>query len=72
MRNSFEFVVSFTAWKVSDMGPLVLEFLDLWNQVSGREPLHLYRKNTPIIPITLEKRNQRKKIKYCLIGEFRS
>ena len=54
MKNSFDLMISFTAWKVSEIAPLVLEFIGLWNQVPGREPLCLYRKNTPITPITLE------------------
>lgn len=54
MKNSFDLMISFTAWKVSEIAPLVLEFISLWNQVPGREPLYLYHKNTPITPITLE------------------
>ena len=57
MKNSFDLMISFTAWKVSEIGPLVLKFIDLWDQNPDREPLRLYQKNTPVLPITLESVN---------------
>lgn len=57
MKDVFKLLISFTPWTVSEIGPLVLEFIDLWNQNPDREPLRLYRKNTPVSPITLESIN---------------
>ncbi|OUP04259.1 hypothetical protein [Anaeromassilibacillus sp. An200] len=54
MKDVFSLLISFTPWTVSEIGPLVLEFINLWSQNPDREPLHLYRKNIPVSPITLE------------------